>query len=110
MKLRQGVVIRIKGDVLYTTLPCDVEIVTKPDYLQENAFSFNESYAHTWLSISLIEGKYHQVRKMLASVHHPVKRLIRTSIENISVEKLIPGEVVEMEEIEFFKKLRINNY
>jgi 23S rRNA pseudouridine2457 synthase len=60
-----------------------------------------------WLSITLTEGKYHQVRKMVAAVHHKCIRLIRTSIENVSIEKVAPGEVLELTQEEFFAKLNL---
>jgi 23S rRNA pseudouridine2457 synthase len=59
------------------------------------------------LEISLTEGKFHQVRKMVAAVHHKCIRLIRTSIEDIQVKDLSPGEVKEVEEQYFFEKLKL---
>jgi 23S rRNA pseudouridine2457 synthase len=55
----------------------------------------------------LTEGKFHQVRKMVAAVHHKCIRLIRTSIEDIQVKDLSPGEVKEVEEQYFFEKLKL---
>ena len=62
---------------------------------------------HSWFQITLTEGKFHQVRKMVASIHHRCKRLIRISIENIQLGQSPPGAVVEMEENEFFEKLNL---
>jgi 23S rRNA pseudouridine2457 synthase len=61
----------------------------------------------TWLLITLTEGKFRQVRKMIAAVRHKCLRLIRVSIENISLDDLQPGEVLEMKEDDFFEKLNI---
>ena len=63
---------------------------------------------YTWLSISLTEGKYHQIRKMVSAIHHKVKRLIRVSIENLHLANLQPGELKEIEEKDFFELLNID--
>jgi 23S rRNA pseudouridine2457 synthase len=55
----------------------------------------------------LTEGKYHQVRKMVAAVHHKCIRLIRTSIEQLTLGNLAPGEVLELSEADFFSKLNL---
>jgi 23S rRNA pseudouridine2457 synthase len=63
---------------------------------------------HSWLSIVLTEGKFHQVRKMVLASGHRCKRLIRTAIEDLSLGDLPPGGVREMEEKDFFEQLKID--
>jgi 23S rRNA pseudouridine2457 synthase len=109
-KLRTGISIRVKGGGYYTTSPCEVDIIEKPAYLPERGHAFREDLPQTWLSMSLTEGKFHQVRKMVAEVYHPCKRLIRVSIEDMQVEGISPGGVKEIEEEEFFTKLKIDNW
>lgn len=110
-RLRNGVEISASGEGnTYVTEPCEVEIVPKPNNLHEGEYEFREDLPHTWLSITLTEGKFHQVRKMVAEVNHRCKRLIRTSIEDIELGDLQPGEILEMKEEDFFKGLRIANY
>ncbi|MBL7917112.1 MAG: pseudouridine synthase [Bacteroidia bacterium] len=106
-KLRNGVSIRIKGGKYYTTTPCEVDIVPKPNNLAPRQHEYREDLPSTWLKITLTEGKYHQIRKMVSSVYHDCKRLIRTSIEDLEIEDMKPGEVRELEEESFFKKLKI---
>jgi 23S rRNA pseudouridine2457 synthase len=60
--------------------------------------------------MSLTEGKFHQVRKMVRTVRHRCKRLIRASIENLELGNLPPGGVREIEETEFFRLLKIDNW
>ena len=107
-KIRDGVSIRIKGNIDWTTTPCEAEIVEKPAdlFLVENALQ--DFIPHTWLTISLTEGKFHQVRKMVLAMRHKCRRLIRMSIEDIHLEDLQPGCVREMNEVDFFKKLKID--
>lgn len=109
-QLQTGVSIRINGGEYYTTTPCDVIIVNKPPNLYERAGEFREDLPHTWLLITLTEGKFHQVRKMVAAVRHRCKRLIRVAIEDLRLGDLPPGAVREIEEETFFKLLKIENW
>ena len=106
-KLKQGIPIRVKGGEVYTTTPCEVSIVDQPENLFSSGYELREGVLQTWLRITLTEGKFHQVRKMVAAIHHRCKRLIRVSIEDIGLEDMQPGEVREMKEDIFFKKLHI---
>ena len=110
-QLQQGVTIRIKGGVDWVTTPCQVEIVEKPAYIkQREHHPLKEFLPHSWLLITLTEGKYHQVRKMTSAIRHHCDRLIRVSIEDIELGDLPPGGVREMEETEFFRLLKIENW
>ncbi len=109
-KLRNGISIRIKGGEYYTTAPCEVNVVQKPAGLFEHGLSIYEYPPCTWMTITITEGKYHQVRKMLKAIHHRCQRLIRISIEDLELDQLAPGEVKELEEPSFFKLLKIANY
>jgi len=108
-KLRTGIPILIKGNVYWVTTPCDVEIIEKPKGLIKLSPE-REDIPHSWLKLTMTEGKYHQVRKMVGTAGHKCKRLIRISIEDIVLGDLKPGEVLEMEEEEFFEKLKITNW
>ena len=106
--LRAGVPIRVKGGGSYTTLPCEAEIIEKPEGLFPNGQETLEYVPHTWLRITLTEGKFHQVRKMTDAIHHRCVRLIRQSIEKLELTDLPAGEVREIEETVFFQHLRIS--
>ena len=107
-KLQNGINIKIKEGANYTTPPCEVAIVPHPEQLYAGAVTPAEFGQHTWLTITITEGKYHQVRKMIGAIHHRCKRLIRLSIEDIALDGLAPGEIREMDEQSFFKKLYID--
>lgn len=109
-ELQTGISIRVKGGGYYTTAPCNVEIVEKPVDLHKRGHEYREDLPHTWLTIELTEGKYHQIRKMVSAVHHHCKRLIRVSIEDLLLGDLQPGKVREIEEVEFFEKLKIRDW
>jgi 23S rRNA pseudouridine2457 synthase len=105
--LRTGVNIRVKGGANYTTSPCEVRVIENPGLIYAGATNNDQYGPHTWLLITLTEGKFHQVRKMLGAVHHRCKRLIRVSIENLSLDNLNPGGIREIEEGYFFKVLNM---
>jgi len=108
-RLREGIIIRIKNAVEYSTPPCDISIVEKPELICPQASTTPQFGKHTWLLITLTEGKYHQVRKMMGAVHHRCKRLIRVSIEDLELGYLPPGRVKQIEEDDFFNLLKITN-
>ncbi len=107
-KLRNGISIRISGDLFYTTVQCEVDIVERPGNLAPREHEFRIDLPQTWLKMTLTEGKFHQIRKMVSSVYHDCKRLIRVSIEDLELGDMKPGEVREIEQKEFFKLLHIS--
>lgn len=108
-QLRNGVWIRIEGDRPYLAKPVSVEMAEMPAGLKELKPHYRR-VPHTWISMTLTEGKYHQVRKMVAAAGHPCKRLIRVAIEDMELDGLAPGEVRELDEATFFRLLRIDAY
>lgn len=108
--LQSGVTFQTFGGADYNTGACVVSIVTNPEERFHVETNLRPEIAHTWLLISLTEGKFHQVRKMVSAVHHRCKRLIRVAIEDIKLGKLKPGAIVELDEATFFRKLKIEDY
>jgi 23S rRNA pseudouridine2457 synthase len=106
-KLRSGVSIQIKGGGYYTTIPCEVDPVDNPYELLHETNTAIEYEPTSWLMMTLVEGKFHQVRKMVLAVGHKCKRLIRVAIEDVTLGNLQPGEVREMNEDEFFSLLKL---
>ena len=106
-QLRKGVPIRVEGGGYYTTSPCEAAIVQPPEDLFANGMESKEYVPYTWLKISLTEGKFRQVRKMVGALHHRCVRLIRLSIEDLELGNLPIGGVREMEEKVFFELLKI---
>ncbi len=106
-KLAAGIEISAKTGTSFSTTPCEVKIVDKPVDLFDAGKPLHKNVITTWLTITLTEGKFHQVRKMVASVNHKCIRLIRISIEEVQLGNMQPGEVLEMEEATFFEKLKL---
>jgi 23S rRNA pseudouridine2457 synthase len=92
----------------YTTKPCKVKQVKKPENLPPRAHPVSELLPTSWIELTLTEGKYHQVRKMTAGAGFPCIRLIRIAIEDIRLENMQPGDVRELKRDAVYKKLNIN--
>ena len=84
-----------------------MSIVQKPKGLFEMGKPLHEKVLASWVSITLTEGKFHQVRKMVAAVNHKCIRLIRMAIEEVQLGQMQPGEVKEIEEEIFFRDLKL---
>jgi 23S rRNA pseudouridine2457 synthase len=106
-QLRSGVKISATNGTTYTTAPCKVDLIEPPKNLWENGIVLHENQQSDWLRIELTEGKFHQVRKMVATMHHRCIRLVRWSIEELTVASIAPGEVQEVTEEYFFKALNL---
>lgn len=59
---------------------------------REPPVRFRKNLPTSWLELGLREGRNRQVRRMTANVGFPTLRLIRTSIGNLSVWPIAPGE------------------
>ena len=80
-QLKEGVKISLEG-AMYKTMPCEAKLMEAPKRLPiENRTPRDARHGPmSWISITLREGKYRQVRKMTAAVGFPTLRLIRVRI------------------------------
>ena len=106
-RLQTGIPIRIKGGQHYITPACEVIPVENAELVYKYQDDFIQRSPNSWLLITLMEGKYHQVRKMVAAIGHRCLRLIRIRIEDLELGNLPPGAVRELEEEQIFKLLNI---
>lgn len=108
-QLEQGIGISAKAGATYITLPCKASFfeMERAGEFYGDLIRFPEYGRFTWLQLSLTEGKFHQVRKMTKELGHKTLRLIRVAIEDIHLGHLPPGAVLEMEEDEFFNRLKL---
>ncbi len=97
LQLQKGVKIKLKA-THYTTLPCTVEKLSlTPDFKERSKKIRDERHGPTsWISITVTEGKFRQIRKMTATVGFPTLRLVRVKIGNIQLDQLAPGQVIEV--------------
>lgn len=94
-QLARGVEIGFKG-IRYTTKPCQSKIITQlPESIGEGRRIRDERHGPTsWVSITLTEGKFRQVRKMTAAVGFPTLRLVRIRVGSLTLQNLKAGEVL----------------
>jgi len=76
------------------------------------AFVLREERNHTWVQITLTEGKNRQVHRMGDAIGHRVMRLARQSFAGIKIDGLRPGEYRELkrDELQKLKKNYLNPY
>ena len=101
-RLEQGVEIGISG-TRYQTLPCQAKLLDDVPELHpaDRKLRIDRHRPSSWLSLTLREGKYRQVRKMTAAVGFPTLRLIRVRIGSIDLSDLQPGDVKELKSLDF---------
>lgn len=99
--LQEGVEIGINGKK-YLTKPCKVKFLEETPQFPERAKKIrDERHGPTsWVSITLTEGKFRQVKKMTAAVGFPTLRLVRYRIANEYLNDLLPGNTVEVEKFD----------
>ncbi len=98
--LQNGVEIGING-TKYLTRNCTSKLIpVVPDYIGPGKRIRDERHGPTsWVSITVTEGKFRQVRKMTAAVGFPTLRLVRVRVGEMYLEGLHAGEVKEIESI-----------
>jgi 23S rRNA pseudouridine2457 synthase len=92
--LEKGVEIGFEGKQ-YLTKTCKTHKLSTLPILPEadKKLRIGRHRPTSWISITLTEGKFRQVRKMTAAVGFPTLRLIRIRIGDISLDNLSLGEV-----------------
>ena len=76
------------------TRPAQITALTQPPPLwqREPPLPTHRETNSQWLEVTLHEGKNRQIRRMLASVGHPVLRLVRHRIGHWQLGDLQPGQ------------------
>ncbi|MBX3254367.1 MAG: pseudouridine synthase [Chitinophagaceae bacterium] len=97
MSLSTSVTISVNGKS-YHTRPCHVSLLQDAPPVPDRVppIRFRRNIPTSWISIALTEGKNRQVRKMMAKVGFPTLRLIRTRIEQITLNKMQPGDMIAL--------------
>ncbi|MBX7227258.1 MAG: pseudouridine synthase [Chitinophagales bacterium] len=105
IQLQNGVDIKVEGKI-HHTLPAKVSTLEEPTIWERNPpVRFRKTVPTSWLEISIVEGKNHQVRKMTAAVGLPTLRLIRVKIGNLTMGDLPNGAVKEIDKEMLFNLL-----
>ena len=105
-KIQQGIIINVDGKE-YKTKPCIAKLFGQEPNVYERfpPIRFRQNIPTSWISLILTEGKNRQVRKMTAAIGFPTLRLIRNSIENIDLNPMQPGSIVQLSKQKIYEKL-----
>ncbi|MEW4925496.1 pseudouridine synthase [Algibacter sp. 2305UL17-15] len=100
LQLQKGVEIGFDGKK-YQTKPCKAfALENEPNLPKRSKKIRDERHGPTsWVSITLNEGKFRQVRKMTSAVGFPTLRLVRVRVGVIRLGDLQAGAVVEVLEL-----------
>ncbi|MDC9724218.1 MAG: pseudouridine synthase [Urechidicola sp.] len=100
-QLKQGVEIGFDG-TKYTTRKCKVFRLDEiPNLANRRKKIRDERHGPTsWVSVTLREGKFRQVRKMTAAVGYPTLRLVRVRIGKLQIDNMESGSFREVDEFE----------
>lgn len=89
------------------TLPAKAKLINDPNFpIRVPPIRERKNIPTSWISLTLVEGKNRQVRRMTAAIGFPTLRLVRVRIKNLFLGDLKRGEVRELNENEV-KKLTL---
>jgi len=110
-QLQQGVTIQVDGKP-YRTKPAVAKLLDPAPTLPERnpPIRYRASIPDRWLALTLIEGKNRQVRKMTAAVGFPTLRLVRFSMEKITLDGMAAGEVRELSQEQVYRYLGLTGF
>lgn len=96
-KLQQGLLIGIDGTKVLTR-PCKVSLLKDTPLLPQTQQRIrDERHGPTsWITITLTEGKFRQVRKMTSAVGFPTLRLARVRINQFTLKNLQEMQVIDV--------------
>lgn len=107
-KMKGGLEISVQG-TLYNTLPCMARIIEcstsdhsgqpLPNDIPHPVRKIRDARhgPTSWVSVTVTEGKFRQVRKMTAAVGYPTLRLVRVRVADIALGGLAMGEVRQID-------------
>jgi 23S rRNA pseudouridine2457 synthase len=108
--LKNGIEISVNG-AKYITKPCEAKaMLTLPDIPERNPpVRYRKNIPDSWIELILTEGKNRQVRKMTAGAGFPTLRLIRSAIEDLELNKLKPGQVIQISKNTIYRLVKVKN-
>lgn len=110
-QLSSGITIQVDGKPHRTApgkasrLPTHIII---PD--RNPPIRFRKHIPTSWIKLIITEGKNRQVRKMTAATGFPTLRLIRYSLAGLTLDPMLPGDMIEMNQNDVFGKLGLQTH
>ncbi len=110
-QLQSGVTINVDGKD-YHTKPALAKILDPAPVLPDRnpPIRYRATIPDSWIELTLIEGKNRQVRKMTAAVGFPTLRLVRYSMEKITIAGMQSGEIRELDEKTVYHQLGLTGF
>lgn len=103
--IKNGVLIGVNGTKYKTKACAAFKLSAPPNFGERGKKIRDERHGPTsWVSITLTEGKFRQVRKTTAAVGFPTLRLVRVRIGNLHLNALKAGEVAEVTHFDVSEK------
>ncbi|AUP78125.1 pseudouridine synthase [Flavivirga eckloniae] len=100
-QLKTGLEIGFEGEK-YLTKPCKAHRLDGVPHLPERSRKIRDDRhgPTSWVSITLTEGKFRQVRKMTSAVGFPTLRLVRVRVGGFHLSALMQiGGVIEVDKL-----------
>jgi 23S rRNA pseudouridine2457 synthase len=105
-QLSSGITIQVDGKPYLTAagkasrLP---EHIVIPE--RKPPIRFRQHIPTSWIKLVITEGKNRQVRKMTAATGFPTLRLIRYSLAGLTLDPMLPGDMIDMNQNDVYGKL-----
>jgi 23S rRNA pseudouridine2457 synthase len=97
-KLQQSMELNFEGVRSYTKPCVAYKLTSDPGFAERSRRIRDDRHGPTsWVSVTLTEGRFRQVRKMTAAVGFPTLRLVRVRIGSLQLNDLQPGAVIEVD-------------
>jgi 23S rRNA pseudouridine2457 synthase len=104
--LATGVNIQIDGKPFKTAV---AKAARLPEHIsipeRKPPIRFRQNIPTSWLKLIITEGKNRQVRKMTAATGFPTLRLIRYRLAGLTIDHMLPGDMIDMIQNEVYGKL-----
>jgi len=106
-ELFNGVIIKVKNKNFKVKADSIIRLETIILPERRPSIRFRKNIPTSILEIVLTEGKNRQIRKMTAKVGFPTLRIIRTKINNLTLENLEAGDLLEVSQNTIYNKLNL---
>jgi 23S rRNA pseudouridine2457 synthase len=104
--LSSGITINIDGKPFHTA-PGKAsrlsDLIVIPE--RKPPIRFRQHIPTSWIKLVITEGKNRQVRKMTAATGFPTLRLIRYRLAGLTLDTMLPGDMIDMIQNEVYGKL-----
>jgi 23S rRNA pseudouridine2457 synthase len=105
-QLAGGIVINVDGRSWHTRSCTASLFEQEPAVPPRNPpIRFRREIPAPWIRLVLTEGKNRQVRKMTAAAGFPTLRLLRYRIEELTLQDMQPGDMLELSRNKIYQKL-----